>query len=152
MQDRAQLRDLDSLTTQLEDARRENIKLARRLKEQQLDMEKMRQQLQGGGEGGDVVENMRRKLEMQIAELEAVVEMSVLDKEVAEERADAAVDEMAVLRSKIEELELSLEVYKRGGGGSLSSTSTSSSSSSSNAVDVVHLERQNVRLKDALLR
>ncbi|KAI0305043.1 dynein associated protein-domain-containing protein [Russula brevipes] len=74
------------------------------------------------------------------------LEMTMLDREVAEERAEAAESELEELKEKLAVAEVELEVIKEGasaeGGGS----------SVANSLAYIQLEKQNARLKDALIR
>lgn len=72
-------------------------------------------------------------------------EMAMLDKEVAEERAEVAESELEELKEKLAVVEVELEVIKEGaseGGGS----------SVAGSLAYIQLEKQNARLKEALIR
>ncbi|KIH45362.1 hypothetical protein ANCDUO_24596 [Ancylostoma duodenale] len=75
------------------------------------------------------------------------LEMATIDKEMAEERAEALQIELDCLKLKNEELEADLEILKEemaaGGGGAISE---------GNSVQLKQLELQNERLKEALIK
>ncbi|KAI9454911.1 dynein associated protein-domain-containing protein [Lactarius psammicola] len=74
------------------------------------------------------------------------LEMAMLDKEVAEERAEAAESEVEELKEKLAVVEVELEVIKEG---------ASTEGGNSNVVGslaYIQLEKQNARLKEALIR
>ncbi|KAI5121836.1 hypothetical protein M0805_003270 [Coniferiporia weirii] len=75
------------------------------------------------------------------------LEMAMLDKEVAEERAEAAEMELQSLQEKVEGMEVELESLREGrdGGGEVNDAVKSS-------LAYNQLEKQNDRLKEALLR
>lgn len=56
------------------------------------------------------------KLEMQQNDLMESLEMSTLDKEMAEEKSESLLQELEIAREKIEELTLDLEVLKQESG------------------------------------
>ncbi|KAI9513092.1 dynein associated protein-domain-containing protein [Russula earlei] len=74
------------------------------------------------------------------------LEITMLDKEVAEERAEAAEAELEELKEKLAVVEVELEFIKEGasaeGGGS----------SVTGSIAYIQLEKQNARLKEALIR
>lgn len=100
------------------------------------------------------------------------MEMMTLDKEMAEERAENLQQEVNVLKDKIEEISVDLEVFKKEGGKfqlSFNDTSICNSNMSNSTTDllsrasevdgdgkptveVLQLEKQNERLKEALVR
>ncbi|KAG6334284.1 hypothetical protein ID866_4799 [Astraeus odoratus] len=75
------------------------------------------------------------------------LEMAMLDKEVAEEKAELAQTELEELKEKFAHLEVELQVLKEGGGlGEDGETNAKSS------LAYIQLEKQNERLKEALIR
>lgn len=71
----------------------------------------------------------------------------MLDKEVAEERAEIAESELEDLKERLAIAEVELEVIKEGGEDGEGGESNAKSS-----LAYIQLEKQNERLKDALLR
>jgi dynactin 1 len=82
------------------------------------------------------------------AEHEAVLEMATLDREMAEEQAEAYKSELEAVRAKAEELEMEAEILREEndelGQGMTQEEKTSKG--------FLQMEKQNERLKDALLR
>jgi dynactin 1 len=101
------------------------------------------------------------KIEQQASEgrlqdLSEQLEMATLDKEVAEERAEAAEADLETEKELRAEKEVELSVFKQrlegdplAPGGDLAA---GESSGAKNALDYIQLERQNERLKEALIR
>lgn len=73
------------------------------------------------------------------------LEMTMLDKEVAEERAEAAESELEELKEKLAVVEVELEVIKQG-------ASEGGDSNVAGSLAHIQLEKQNARLKEALIR
>lgn len=92
----------------------------------------------------------KEEYERQIAELNDNVEIITLDKEVADEKAEAIAEELQTLKDRVEELELDLEVQREenaryeGDGNADHNDRTS--------VAYIQMEKQNERLKEALVR
>lgn len=89
------------------------------------------------------------------------LEMSMLDKEVAEERAEAAEAELEVERELRAESEVELNVLKSGGGGTRrdgdgddegEGDGDGGGDGAKSSLDYIQLEKQNERLKEALIR
>ncbi|KAH8094699.1 dynactin, partial [Cristinia sonorae] len=76
------------------------------------------------------------------------LEMAMLDKEVAEERAELAESDLEELREKLAMLEVEIEVLREGGdaGGGTNESAVKES------LAYIQLEKQNERLKEALIR
>lgn len=88
------------------------------------------------------------ELEKFKAESEILVEMATLDREMAEEHTEYLKSELEALRAKAEELETENEVLKeenRELGGEMSQEEKTSTG-------WIQMEKQNVRLREALLR
>ncbi|PWN90000.1 hypothetical protein FA10DRAFT_266522 [Acaromyces ingoldii] len=91
----------------------------------------------------------REELERQLAEAQDQAEMALLDKEMAEEKAEAAMVDLEAEKEKAEELQIEVEVlreenalYEHGGSNEADKSSPG----------YLQLEKQNERLKDALIR
>lgn len=83
----------------------------------------------------------------EMSEIQETVEMSALDKEMAEERAEELQDELKTVQEKYEELSASSQLLKAelesGGGASAEGVSS---------YQLKQLEQQNEKLKEALVR
>ncbi|QIW98003.1 hypothetical protein AMS68_003521 [Peltaster fructicola] len=82
------------------------------------------------------------------AEHDTIMEMATLDKEMAEETAEALKAELDALRSRLEEQELELEVLREEND----EFSKDMSSEERTSAGWLQLEKENQRLRDALLR
>lgn len=87
--------------------------------------------------------------EREMAELTDQVEILTLDKEMAEERAEAASEELQILKDRVEELQLDIEVLREENARFESGPVEEGEKLS---VGYIQLEKQNERLKEALLR
>lgn len=87
--------------------------------------------------------------EREMAELTDQVEILSLDKEMAEERAEAASEELQILKDRVEELQLDIEVLREENARFESGPVEEGEKLS---VGYIQLEKQNERLKEALLR
>ena len=82
-------------------------------------------------------------------DLQDQLEMAMLDKEMAEERAEVAETELAEVKERLAVVEVEVEVLRNGGGGPEDSEKEASAKSS---MPYIQLEKQNERLKEALMR
>ncbi|KAF8610746.1 hypothetical protein BDV93DRAFT_517841 [Ceratobasidium sp. AG-I] len=85
------------------------------------------------------------------------LEMAMLDKEVAEERAEAAEAEVEALKERVAVLEVELQALKSGGAnpnvdGSGPSGGEDDGGTGKKAMDVIQLEKHNERMKEALIK
>lgn len=78
------------------------------------------------------------------------MEMMTLDKEMAEEKAENLQQEVNLLKDKIEEISVDLEVFKK--EGDLLSRASEVEGDGKPTIEVLQLEKQNERLKEALVR
>ena len=76
--------------------------------------------------------------------------MAMLDKEMAEERAEVAETELEEVKEKFAVLQVEVEVIRDGGGGGQEDSEKGPNPKSSMAY--IQLEKQNERLKEALMR
>ncbi|KAK9767570.1 hypothetical protein K7432_002542 [Basidiobolus ranarum] len=88
----------------------------------------------------------KESLEFKYNDAYESLEMMTLDKEMAEERSENMSQEIALLKEKIEEMSVDLDVFKREKGYMETNDSEHS------AIELIQLQRQNDRLKDALVR
>ncbi|KAK9768156.1 hypothetical protein K7432_001450 [Basidiobolus ranarum] len=73
------------------------------------------------------------------------LELMTLDKEMAEEKIENLTQEVALLRERIEEMAIELDVFKKAGESNFDGEGRSE-------IEIVQIERQNERLKEALVR
>ncbi|KAG8957368.1 hypothetical protein FRC03_010211 [Tulasnella sp. 419] len=88
-------------------------------------------------------------LEVKIEEQADQLEMSMLDKEVAEERAEVAEAELEAEKEAKVEMEVELEMYRTGGA---TGTGDGTERPGRTEIDFRQLEKHNERLKEALVR
>ncbi|KAK0466245.1 dynactin [Desarmillaria tabescens] len=88
--------------------------------------------------------------ETRLLDGQELLEMAMLDKEVAEERAEMAEAELEELKDRLSLAEVELEVYKEEHADI--SIDEESSNAGKDSVAYLHLEKQNERLKEALVR
>lgn len=97
----------------------------------------------------------RDAFETKFEDLNDQVEVSLLDKEMAEERYEAAESALEVLKEKAAELEVELGVLREESGKLFDPTDPAASSGEGGAaggLELIKLSKQNERLKDALVR
>lgn len=85
--------------------------------------------------------------EGRVLDAQEQLEMAMLDKEVAEERAEIAEAELDDLKERLAIAEVELEVIKDGGEGE-----EDGETNAKNSLAYIQLEKQNERLKEALIR
>ncbi|KAJ2852470.1 hypothetical protein J3B02_003472, partial [Coemansia erecta] len=131
-EDRLRIQEADKMRAEAEQALRVRDKLAAKVGSQQEEVRSLKQRIkQATAE--------REELESRIADLTDSMEMQTVDKEMAEEKAESLALENGALREQLDEISTSLDVYKQVG-------------TSDSAVEDVQLQRQNERLKEALVR
>ncbi|KAK0100652.1 hypothetical protein ONS95_007105 [Cadophora gregata] len=141
MEDRDKLKALEKI--QAERDKFEGIiqKLQTKYQPQQQEITDLRKQLKEAQTRFEEIENIQ-------AEHDIVVEMATLDREMAEETAEVLKTELEALKQKTEELELEVEVLREENaelGGEMSPEEKTSAG-------WLQLERNNERLRDALMR
>ena len=90
----------------------------------------------------------REQAEAKLVEAGEQLEMAMLDKEVAEDRAETAETELETIKERLAEAEVELNVLKEGG----SALEGDDGSGAKSTLAYIQLERQNERLKEALMR
>jgi dynactin 1 len=141
MEDREKLKDLER--TQMERDKFEGIiqKLQTKYQPQQQELADLRKQLKDAEAKLDAVER-------QEGEHESALEMATLDREMAEETAEAYKTELDSLKMRAEELELEVEVLREE-NQELGQTMSPEEKSTQGWLQ---MERTNERLREALLR
>ncbi|KAJ2147535.1 hypothetical protein IW136_000003 [Coemansia sp. RSA 678] len=127
-EDRQRLQEADKMRSEAEQALRVREKLAAKVSAQQADVRMLRQQLKDATMARD-------DAEAKYTETLDAMEMLAVDKEMAEERAEALVQEASVLREQLDEPDV-------GAGSHMDEQ----------AEEPAQLQRQNARLKEALVR
>jgi len=154
--------DLKSKVKVLEKKRqedRENLKILQRVQEERDKYEAIIQKLQQRyqPQQAELVELKKQLKEMEAtvaevedikAEHEALLEMATLDREMAEEQTEAYKAELDAVRGKAEELEMEVEILREE-NEELSQGMTPEEKTSAGWLQ---LEKQNERLREALLR
>ncbi|KAF3921339.1 hypothetical protein ABW20_dc0100013 [Dactylellina cionopaga] len=116
-------------------------KLQTKMQPQQAEIADLRKQIKD-------VETQREELETQRQDNEMIVEMATLDREMAEENFEVLKSEVDAYKAKLEELELEVEVLREENG----ELSKGMSPEEKTTTGWLQMERQNERLKEALLR
>lgn len=84
-------------------------------------------------------------------DLQDQLEMAMLDKEMAEERAEVAEGELEEVKEKLAVLEVEAEVLRNGGAG-VDPEDGEKETGAKSSMAYIQLEKQNERLKEALMR
>ncbi|XP_064200293.1 dynactin subunit 1-like isoform X2 [Anguilla rostrata] len=137
-EDKAQLKDLEKQRLLLEQLQEWKSKM----QEQQADLQ--RQLKEAKKETKEALEGKARYME-EMSDTVDAVEMATLDKEMAEERAESLQHEVDSLKERVEELTLDLEILKH-------EIEEKGSDGAASSYHVRHVEEQNCRLKEALVR
>ncbi|KAJ8356724.1 hypothetical protein SKAU_G00195180 [Synaphobranchus kaupii] len=137
-EDRAQLKELEKQRLLLEQLQEWKSKM----QEQQADLH--RQLKEAKKETKEALEAKERYVE-EMADTVDAVEMATLDKEMAEERSESLQQEVDSFKERVEELTLDLEILKH-------EIEEKGSDGAASSYQVRHLEEQNSRLKEALVR
>ncbi|KAL7270883.1 hypothetical protein RUND412_006393 [Rhizina undulata] len=116
-------------------------KLQAKYQPQQQELTELRKQLKE-------IEAEMSEMEQVKAEHEIIVEMATLDREMAEEQSEALRSELDIVRGKAEELEMEIEILREE-NAELTSGMTPEEKT---GAGWMQMEKQNERLKEALLR
>ncbi|KAJ3178819.1 hypothetical protein HDU87_003374 [Geranomyces variabilis] len=147
-EDRDRLLEFEAVRTELESVSSGRQRLADKVHEMQAENKEVRGQLREAQEA-------KARLDVQLGETQETMEMMLLDKEMAEEKADALQSEVHALQEKVEELSLDIEVIKQEAearGVEDPSSAAEVPGETRVAASSSHLERQNERLKEALVK
>ncbi|XP_009083099.1 PREDICTED: dynactin subunit 1, partial [Acanthisitta chloris] len=137
-EDKAKLKELEKYKIQLEQVQEWKSKM----QEQQADLQKRLKEAKK--EAKDALEAKERYME-EMADTADAIEMATLDKEMAEERAESLQQEVDSLKEKVEYLTMDLEILKH-------EIEEKGSDGAASSYQVKHLEEQNARLREALVR
>ncbi|KAI8590638.1 dynein associated protein-domain-containing protein [Geranomyces variabilis] len=147
-EDRDRLLELEAVRTELESVSSGKQRLAEKVHEMQAENKEVRRQLREA-------QDAKARLDVQLGETQETMEMMLLDKEMAEEKADALQSEVHALQEKVEELSLDLQVMKQEAeahGAEGSSSAAEAPGEPRLVATSSNLERQNERLKEALVK
>ncbi|KAL4898041.1 dynein associated protein-domain-containing protein [Aspergillus ambiguus] len=140
-EDREKLKNLEQLQTERDKFEGIIQKLQAKYQPQQMEIGELRKKL-------NEYESRAEQIERLQAEHESLMEVAVLDREMAEETADALKHECDALRMKLEELQLEVEVL-RDENEELSQVMSPEEKSSQGWLQ---MEKANERLREALIR
>lgn len=140
-EDREKLKDLERLKSERDKFEGIIQKLQAKYQPQQLEIGELRKRLKGK-------ESKLEELERLQAENDSILEMAALDRDMAEEVADAFKHECETLRQKVEELQLEVEVLQQE-NEELGQTMTPEERASQGWLQ---MEKTNERLREALIR
>jgi dynactin 1 len=141
LEDRDKLKELDHHKSEKERFEAIIQRMQNKYQPQQQEITELRKHLKEAETRFESVENMQ-------ADHEIVLEMATLDREMAEETAEVLRTELDALKQKTEELELEVEVLREENaelGGEMSPEEK-------NTQGWLQMERNNERLRDALIR
>ncbi|KAJ2762142.1 hypothetical protein H4S06_000825 [Coemansia sp. BCRC 34490] len=141
-EDRQRLQEADKIRAEAEQALRVRDKLATKVTAQQEDMRSLKAKLKDVG-----VE--RERYEANYNEAMDLMEMLSVDKEMAEEKAESLAQEISALREQLDEAATNLDVYRQDGDHS---AVLSTDPNSATVLEFTQLQKQNERLKEALVR
>ncbi|KAI8817169.1 dynein associated protein-domain-containing protein [Fimicolochytrium jonesii] len=161
-QDREKLVELERMRVELDATTTAKHKLSEKLQEVQSEVSGLRRSVRDAHDERD-------RANAQVLEVQENMEIMLLDKEMAEERAESLQAEVRILEERVEELSLDLEVLKQereldldqgtardeGGGGLAAAESVSANPTQPRTAEQIsqtQLERQNERLKEALIK
>ncbi|CAG8551228.1 227_t:CDS:10, partial [Funneliformis mosseae] len=139
-EDREKIRETEKMKVEAEQFLSAKPKLQSKMAEMQQELRELRKQLKDANAEKEAYEGKYN---------EAVesMEMMTLDKEMAEEKAENLQHEVNLLKEKVEEISVDLTVFKQEGG-----KTTDASGETRPAVEIIQLEKQNDRLKEALVK
>jgi dynactin 1 len=140
---RDRLKELDRLKDEAEAWASQKPKLTSKILEQANDLKALRKQVKDA-------ESERDEVQGRLTDLSDHVEMATLDKEMAEEKKEMAEASLDALKERLAELEVELEVLR--GEGKAESEGVVVTDAERSSLGFVQLEKQNIRLKEALAR
>ncbi|CAI2184001.1 20409_t:CDS:10 [Funneliformis geosporum] len=141
-EDREKIRETEKMKVEAEQFLSAKPKLQSKMAEMQQELRELRKQLKDANAEKEAYEGKYN---------EAVesMEMMTLDKEMAEEKAENLQHEVNLLKEKVEEISVDLTVFKQEGD---TINQTDANGEARPAVEIIQLERQNDRLKEALVK
>ncbi|KAJ1896591.1 hypothetical protein LPJ81_004708 [Coemansia sp. IMI 209127] len=143
-EDRQRLQEADGIRAEAEQAVRVRDKLAAKVTAQQEDIRALKTKVKEIGAE-------RERTEASYSEAMDMVEMLSVDKEMAEEKAESLAQEISAMREQLDEASTNLDVYRQEGGDH-SAVLSSGDRNSATVLEFTQLQKQNERLKEALVR
>lgn len=154
-EDKERLREFDKMKLQYDQLQEFKTKIMDAQSHLQRELQRSRQETK------DAIDGKNQYVD-EMSELAENVEMITLDKEMAEEKADTLQLELEAAKERCEELQLDLDILKAemqnktsgGGGGGVGGgvTATGVAIDSTASYEFKQLEKQNVRLRETLVR
>ncbi|KAI8980556.1 dynactin [Trametes punicea] len=144
--DARHVRELEARLSEAESFVALRPKLQAKLNQQQTELIATRRELADA-------QQLAQLAESRIVDAQEQLEMAMLDKEMAEERAEVAEADLEEAREKLATMEVELQVLREsGGGGGGSSEGGGGEMAVKQSLAYIQLEKQNERLKEALIR
>lgn len=140
-ENKERLRELEQLREENGRYKDVNGKLQTKCKTQHQEIMELRKQLKETGERFEQIESIQ-------AEHDSLMELAALDREMAEEKAEAAQAELDSVKKKLEELELEVEILQEEN----EELSKDMSPEERASQGWLQMQRENERLREALLR
>ncbi|OSX67214.1 hypothetical protein POSPLADRAFT_1130701 [Postia placenta MAD-698-R-SB12] len=137
--DARHVRELETRLSEAESFVALRPKLQAKLSSQQTELITTRRELADA-------QQLAQMAESRIVDAQEQLEMAMLDKEMAEERAEMAEAELEEVKENLAIVEVELQVLKEGGAEEVTETPVKQS------LAYIQLEKQNERLKEALIR
>ncbi|KAJ2160950.1 hypothetical protein GGF46_001870 [Coemansia sp. RSA 552] len=141
-EDRQRLQEAETVRAEAVQAVQVRDKLAAKVGAQQTELRTLRQRLKSAS-------TEREDVEAKYTETLDSMEMLAVDKEMAEERAETLAQEMNALREQLDEARTDLDVLRSGGDHS---AVLPGEDGEATALGYTQLQKQNERLKEALMR
>ncbi|KAI0658356.1 dynactin [Cubamyces menziesii] len=138
--DARHVRELETRLSEAESFVALRPKLQAKLNQQQTELIATRRELADA-------QQLAQLAESRIVDAQEQLEMAMLDKEMAEERAEVAEADLEEAKEKLAVLEVELQVLRDGGGGE-----SGGDQAVKQSLAYIQLEKQNERLKEALIR
>lgn len=138
--DARHVRELETRLNEAESFVALRPKLQAKLNQQQTELIATRRELADA-------QQLAQLAESRIVDTQEQLEMAMLDKEMAEERAEVAEADLEDVKERLAIVEVELEVVREGGGGEGGGDTAVKQS-----LAYIQLEKQNERLKEALIR
>lgn len=144
-EDRERFREHEKIKEEAEQFLTLRNKLQDKISELQKDVREARRELKD-------VSGDKEMFESKYHDLLESMEMLTLDKEVAEEKAESLQQETLILKDRIEEISIDLDILKQEADIMNKPPAERDQEEERTPLEVIQLERHNERLKEALVR